>query len=195
VDKVALAAEHRDGRVTEGEAQIPQAGSPIVRIFIRPQNASAAPDAVRAIQEAELIILGPGSLYTSIIPNLLIAGIRDAIISADVPKVYVCNVMTQVGETDGFKASDHVRELVKHTHPKILDACIINNGRIPPPMVEKYAQENSAPVVNDSDTIKSMGYGVIEEDLVSVTDHVRHDAKKLAKIIAHLMNLDRHAHG
>ncbi len=191
LEKVTLVAEHADGRVTEGEAQIPKAGSPIKKIFIKPQDASAAPDAVKAIREAELIILGPGSLYTSIIPNLLIKDIREAVVASDVSKIYVCNIMTQPGETDNFKASDHVKELAAHTHPRILDACIVNVGRIPVSMLEKYAREKSVPVVADSQTIKDYGYGVIEEDLVSATDLVRHDANKLARIVANLLNLEK----
>jgi len=193
LEKVILVAEHKDGRVTEGEAKIPKTGSPIRKIYIRPQEASAAPDAVKAIREAELIILGPGSLYTSIIPNLLIKEIRDAIVEAEVSKVYVCNIMTQAGETDNFKASDHVRELVAHTHPRILDAAVVNVGKIPPQMLEKYAAEKAVAVAADSDAIRGFGYEVIEEDLVSATDHVRHDANKLARIIANLLNLGRHA--
>lgn len=191
LEKVVLVAQHKDGRVTEGEAQIPKAGSPISKIYIRPQDASAAPDALKAIREAELIILGPGSLYTSILPNLLIKEIRDAVVASEVSKFYVCNIMTQPGETDCFRASDHVKELVTHTHPKILDACIVNNGRISLLMLEKYAAENSIPVQADSQAIKDLGYGVIEEDLVSATDLVRHDANKLAKIIANLLNLEK----
>jgi uncharacterized cofD-like protein len=193
LEKVILIAEHEDGRTTEGEAQIPKTGSPIKKIFLRPVDASAAPDAIRAIQEAELIILGPGSLYTSIIPNLLIKEIRDAVVNAEVSKIYVCNIMTQPGETDGFKASDHVTELVKHTHPKILDACVVNVGKIPEAMRQKYAREYSIPVVDDVSVIQDLGYGVIGEDLVSATDLVRHDANKLARIIAGLLNLERAA--
>ena len=193
LEKVTLVAEHKDGRITEGEAQIPKTGSPIKRIFLRPQNASAAPDAIKAIREAELIILGPGSLYTSIIPNLLIKEIRDAVVESEASKVYVCNIMTQPGETDHFKASDHVKELTFHTQSKIMDACIVNIGKIPVSMLEKYAHENSASVEADSETIRDFGYGVIEEDLVSITDHVRHDSNKLAKLIANLLNLERRA--
>lgn len=191
LEKVTLVAEHKDGRVTEGEAKIPQAGSPIKKIFIRPQAASGAPDAIKAIQEAELIILGPGSLYTSVIPNLLIKEIQEAVIGAQVSKIYVCNIMTQAGETDRFMASDHVRELVAQTHPKVLDACIVNVGKIPQAMLDKYFAENAVPVVADSKAIREFGYVVIEEDLVSVTDHVRHDADKLAKIVGNLLSLER----
>lgn len=190
-DKVTLVAEHKDGRETIGEAQIPKSGEPIKKIFIRPKDAVGAPDAVRAIQEAELIILGPGSLYTSIIPNLLLKEIREAVVAARVSKIYVCNIMTQLGETDNFKASDHVKELVAHTHPGVLDVCVVNVGKIPSDMLKKYASENSIPVVADSQTIKDFGYGVIEEDLANSVDHVRHDSDKLARIVANLLNLEK----
>jgi len=191
LEKVVLAAEHVDGRMTQGEAEIPKTGSPIKKIYIRPANAHAAPEVIKAIEEAELIILGPGSLYTSIIPNLLIREIREAVVAAVVSKVYVCNVMTQPGETTGFKASDHVKELVAQTDPRVLDAAIVNVGVIPAPMQQKYAKEGAIAVEPDSARIRDFGYAVIEEDLVSATDHVRHDSTKLARIIGSLLNLER----
>jgi uncharacterized cofD-like protein len=191
LEKVVLAAEHIDGRVTVGEAEIPKTGSPIKKIHIRPANAHAAPEVIKAIEDAELIILGPGSLYTSIIPNLLIREIREAVTAAAVSKVYVCNVMTQPGETTGFKASDHVKELVAQTDPRVLDAAIVNVGVIPAPLQQKYAKEGAVAVEPDSARIRDFGYAVIEEDLVSATDHVRHDSTKLARIIGSLLNLER----
>jgi uncharacterized cofD-like protein len=190
-DRVTLVAEHKDGRVTEGEAQIPKTGVPIKKIYLRPEPVSAAHEVIQAIEEAELIILGPGSLYTSIIPNLLIREIREAIVAARVSKIYVCNIMTQQGETDRFRASDHVRELIAHTDPGVLDACIVNVGRIPTAMLSKYATEKALPVEPDVQAIRDLGYGVIGEDLVSVSDHVRHDSSKLARIIANLLNLEK----
>jgi len=191
LEKVVLAAEHADGRVTQGEAQIPKTDSPIRKITIHPVNAPAAPEVIKAIEEAELIILGPGSLYTSIIPNLLIKEIREAVIDARVSKLYVCNVMTQPGETAGFRASDHVKELVAQTDPRVLDAVVVNAGRIPSGLKEKYAREKAVLVEPDSARIRDFGYAVIEEDLVSAEDHVRHDSTKLARIIGSLLNLER----
>ncbi len=193
IEKVVLMAEHADGRTTEGEAKIPKAGSPIKKIYIKPADAAAATDVIKAIREAELIILGPGSLYTSIIPNLLIKEIREAVMASEVTKIYVCNIMTQAGETDHFKASDHIKELVTHTNPDVVDACVVNVGHIPIAMQKKYATENAIPVEADSQTIRDMGYEVIEEDLVNVTDHIRHDANKLAKIVTNLLNLEKRA--
>ena len=142
-------------------------------------------DAIKAIKEAQLIILGPGSLYTSIIPNLLIKEISDAIISTTATKVYVCNAMTQPGETDGYSASDHVKALVTHAHPRVLDYCVVNTGEIPQKILQRYAKENSYLVINDRRKIENMGYRVIEDDfgIVSDSEVIRHDPLKLARII------------
>ncbi len=186
--KVSLVAEHKDGSITEGEDKIPKANKPIEKVYLRPSQPQAAPETIRAIEEADVVVLGPGSLYTSIIPNLLIKEITDSIISSRAIKVYVCNVMTQPGETDGYNASNHVQALIKHSHPRIFNNCIVNTGAIPGPMLKRYAQENSYPVVNDRKNIENMGYRVIEEDTVGVDGVIRHDPLKLAKIIFSLMD-------
>jgi len=100
-------------------------------VWLRPEGVEATPEALRAIREADLIVLGPGSLYTSIIPNLLIRDITEAIASSRAIKVYVCNVMTQPGETDGYSASSHIKALIEHSHPAVIDYCIVNTGKIP----------------------------------------------------------------
>ena len=119
LNNVVLVAEHKDGSVTEGEDKIPKANKPIDKVFLRPAGSEATPEALRAIREADLIVLGPGSLYTSIIPNLLIKEITGAIAASRAMKVYVCNVMTQPGETDGYTASNHIKALIEHSHPRV----------------------------------------------------------------------------
>ncbi len=147
------------------------------------KDPQAFPETVKAIEEAELIVLGPGSLYTSIIPNLLIKEITDVIVASNAIKVYVCNIMTQPGETDSFRASDHIKTLVAHSHPRVFDYCVLNIADIPNAISKKYAEEDSYRVTNDTRTIEQMGYRVIEDD-VAITDGViRHDPLKLAKII------------
>jgi len=184
LDNVILTAQHKDGSTTEGEFNIPLAHKPINRVSLRPAQPQAAPEAIKAIEEAELLILGPGSLYTSIIPNLLIKEITDAIVASKAVKVYVCNVMTQAGETDGYSACGHVKSLVEHSHPRIIDYCIVNTGKIPPNILKRYEGEKAYPVVNDSKNIESMGYRVIGDDIVLLSENmVRHDPLKLAKII------------
>jgi len=184
LNNVVLMAQHKDGSTTEGEFNIPLAHKPINRVSLRPTQPQAAPEAIKAIEEAELIILGPGSLYTSIIPNLLIKEITDTIVASKAVKVYVCNVMTQAGETDGYSAYSHVKGLIEHSHPRVIDYCIVNTGKIPSGILKRYEEEKAYPVVNDRRNIENMGYRVIEDDIVSLSENmVRHDPLKLAKII------------
>jgi len=184
LNNVVLVAEHKDGTTTVGEDKIPRSRRPIKRVSLDPAEPQATPDAIKAIEEAQIIVLGPGSLYTSIIPNLLIKEIAQAVANSGAIKVYVCNVMTQPGETDGLSVSDHIKALVGHSHPRILDYCIINTGEIPAEMLKRYAEESSYLVINDRKKIESMGYRVIEDDFAVIEEGViRHDAERLANII------------
>jgi len=184
---VVLVAEHKNGSTTEGENKIPKADVPIKRVYLRPTQPTATPDAIKAIEEAGIIILGPGSLYTSIIPNLLIKEITDTIVASGAIKVYVCNIMTQHGETDGYHASDHIKTLIGHSHPRIFDYCVLNTEHIPKEVLARYEKENAYSVANDVENIRKMGYRVIEDNIMVVEEAVRHDPKKLAKIILGLM--------
>lgn len=188
LNNVVLVAQHKDGSTTVGEDKIPKAQRPINKVYLEPAQSQATPDAIKAIEEAQMIIMGPGSLYTSIIPNLLIKEITEVIASSGAIKVCVCNVMTQPGETDGYSASDHIKALIAHSHPRILDYCIVNTGEIPQGVLQRYAQQNSYIVINDRKKIENMGYRVIEDDFGIVEkDVIRHDPVKLAKIILGLM--------
>ncbi len=192
VHNVHLVAEYMDGRMTKGEAKIPQSNAPIKRISITPEDAPPTDDALTAIAQADIIVMGPGSLYTSILPNLIIRGVTEAIAAASAYKIYVCNVMTQPGETDGFTASDHVRVLLEHTDPKLVDACIINDAVVSnEEALSRYHQENAYPVAADSDRIKALGVKVIAADLLSVADYVRHDSKKLTQALIKLIETQR----
>ena len=183
LNNVALVAQHKDGSTTEGEDKIPRAHIPIDKVYLRPNAPAATPEAIKAIEEAQIIVLGPGSLYTSIIPNLLIKEITDNIAASSAIKVYVCNVMTQPGETDSYRASDHVKALINHSHPRIFDYCIVNTAEIPSEILKRYAQENAYPVVNDRKNIENLGYRVIEDEALVSGDVVRHDPLRLAKVI------------
>jgi len=188
LNKVALVAEYKDGSTVEGEAVIPEKGLPIKRVYLKPSGTSTeiiqpASDAIRAIEEAELIVLGPGSLYTSILPNLVIKEISDAIVNSRAMKIYACNVMTQHGETDGYSAFDHLYALIQHTHPRIVDFCIVNIAQPPTQLLYKYSQEKSFLTLVDIKRIEEAGYKVIQENVISTVDFVRHDSKKLAKAI------------
>ncbi len=184
LNKVVLVAEHKDGSTTVGENKIPKSHLSISRVYLNPALSSATPDAIKAIKEAQIIVLGPGSLYTSIIPNLLIKDITEAILASEALKVYVCNAMTQPGETDGYSASEHIKVLTAHSHPRIMDYCIVNTGEVPQSTLKRYAEQGSYLVVNDRKKIEELGYRVIEDDFGIIEDGViRHDADKLAKII------------
>jgi len=181
---VTLVAHYSDGSMVVGEEQIPQARKLINRVSLTPQHPLATPDALKAIKEAQIIVLGPGSLYTSIIPNLLIKEITQEIAESEAIKVYVCNVMTQPGETDGYSVSDHIKALLKHSHEQILDYCVVNNGEVPSEVLKRYSQDKSLLVVNDRKKIENLGVRVVEEDFSMIADGViRHDPEKLAKII------------
>ena len=184
LEDVTLVAYYYDGSTVVGEDQIPKARKTINRVSLTPQQPAATPDALKAIREAQIIVLGPGSLYTSIIPNLLIKEITREIAESEAIKVYVCNVMTQPGETDGYSVCDHIKALVSHSHPRILDYCVVNNGEEPPEILRRYSQDNSVFVINDRKKVESLGYRLVEEDFSMIADGViRHDPEKLAKII------------
>ncbi|MDD5130315.1 MAG: YvcK family protein [Candidatus Omnitrophica bacterium] len=181
---VTLVAHYSDGSMVAGEEQIPKAKKTISRVSLTPQQPLATPDALKAIKEAQIIVLGPGSLYTSIIPNLLIKEIAREIAESEAIKVYVCNVMTQPGETDGYSVSDHIKALLKHGNEQILDYCVINNGEVPDEILKRYSKDGSLLVVNDRKKIENLGVRAVEEDFSMIQDGViRHDAEKLARII------------
>lgn len=181
---VALVAHYHDGSTVIGEDQIPKVRKSISKVSLTPELPLATPDALKAISEAQIIVLGPGSLYTSIIPNLLIKEITKAIAESEAIKVYVCNVMTQPGETDGYTVSDHINALVKHSSARILDYCVVNNGEVPQEVLGRYSKDNSTLVINDRKKVESLGYRLVEEDFSMIADGViRHDEEKLAKII------------
>jgi len=188
LSKVNLVARYRDGSHKEGETKIHEVGIPIDRVSLSPENNSATPEAIKAIQDADLIVLGPGSLYTSIIPNLLIKEITEAVIKSKAIKFYICNIMTEHGETDNFTASDHLGVLIAHSHPRIVDYCIINNGAVPQDLLENYKLEHASFVMADADKIRSLGYRVIANNLVSIKGVVRHDALKLSQIVMNVFN-------
>jgi len=185
--KVRLAAEHEDGSVTQGETNISRASTPIRRIYLEPTGCQPTTGAIEAIQEANAIVFGPGSLYTSIIPNLLVDRMVDAIVQSKALKVYVCNVMTQSRETSGYKASDHLQALVRHTNPGIVQVCIVNTEPVPSHLLERYRQEEAFPVEPDVERIRALGYQVVAENVMNTENYVRHDADRVAKLIVQML--------
>jgi len=187
LSKIKLKAIHENDQETIGESKIPKEPSPIKRLSIIPPDSKPTAEALKAIRKAKLIVLGPGSLYTSVMPNLLIEGMYEAIKDSKAIKVYVCNVMTQAGETDNFSASDHIKSIIDHTGPGIIDYCIVNTGRVPKKLINKYKEENAYSIKVDEEKSKLFGCEVIEADLVNTQNLVRHNPQKLAKIIMNLL--------
>jgi len=185
-EKVRLVAEYQNGQKTIGETKIAKQNAPIKRVYLDPGHCKASSESFEAIGDADIIVLGPGSLYTSVVPNLLVDGIADKIAESKAPRVYVCNVMTQSGETDSYTAFDHMNALITHTRPDILNYCIVNTGKVPKELLKKYEDEGAYPVVADSDKIIEKGYNVIEGDVVNTQNYVRHDTNKLSKVIIDL---------
>ena len=188
LDDMKLIAELENGEIIEGESKIPSEvivrNTRIKKIAIKPIDAKPLEEAIKAINNADVIIMGPGSLYTSIIPNLLVKGIPEAICKSPAKKVYISNVMTQPGETDGFKVSNHLKVLMDYGVAENIDYVIANNGIIPPDIKEKYAKENAELVVLDYENISNLNVNVIEADLIKITKrYVKHNAEKLAELI------------
>ncbi|MCU9599949.1 gluconeogenesis factor YvcK family protein [Pallidibacillus thermolactis] len=185
---VVLHAEMEDGHIVHGESMIPKYGKRIKRVFITPEDVLPLPETLQAINDADLIVIGPGSLYTSILPNLIVPQIAEAVTRANAKKVYICNLMTQKGETYGFTASDHVQAIYDHIEPRSIQKVIVNNGPIPTDAEIRYKGELATPVVVDKKELNSLGVEVIAESIVKMEDGVlRHDTNKLAKLIYDLL--------
>lgn len=198
LDNIILVAELENGELVTGESQIPKVAMEknlhINKISIHPPKATPVKFALKAIADADAIILGPGSLYTSIIPNLLVEGLVDGISASEALKIYITNIMTQPGETDNYNVMDHVQAILDHsnkTKQPIIDWIISNNGTIPDYLVEKYKVDGSSIVSYEKEPHK-YPYRFITEDFIEVKKHyVRHDADKLAYCIYHLIADER----
>ncbi|MCC3420227.1 MAG: YvcK family protein [Microcoleus sp. PH2017_01_SCD_O_A] len=183
---VSLWAELSDGRRIEGESSITKANGKIVKIGCNPANPPALPRAVEALREADFIIIGPGSLYTSVIPNLLVKEIADAIANSEVPRIYVCNIMTQPGETDGYSVADHIRAIDRACGRPLFDAVVVQ-GKVPSAKsLIRYSQENSYPVVLDREAITQLGRRIVIANVMDEdknTGLIRHNSQRLAGML------------
>ncbi|MFA4884375.1 MAG: gluconeogenesis factor YvcK family protein [Desulfotomaculaceae bacterium] len=182
---ITLYAELDDGRVVQGESKI-SCTTGIKKVFLKPSRCLPLPEALSAIREADAVVLGPGSLYTSIIPNLLVKGIPEALAKTAAIKIYVCNVMTQPGETGGYTASSHLRAIIAHAG-KFLDYVVLNTGQVSPRLRARYRQEGAEPVAADLAEVEKLGIEAVCEDLVYRTEVVRHHPDKLARTVLRLI--------
>ena len=192
-ENIQLEAEFENGARVVGESRIFQCKQEqdcrIRRVNLLPSRPKALPEAVEAIREAEMVVLAPGSLYTSIIPNLLVDGIADAVRASDALKIYICNIMTQDGETEGMTASDHVKALLDHSGPGLVDLCLCNSAPVRPGLVERYREEDAAPIVVDRAAIEALGVEAVTRPLASETlNYARHSFTRLADAVMELYN-------
>lgn len=192
-ENVTLGAVLENGRIINGESAIggrDASEGRIDRVFLNPSEPEALGDVIRAISEAEIVVFGPGSLYTSIIPNLLVDGVADAVKKSSAVKIYVCNIMTQSGETDGYTVYDHLRTLEKHSFDGIVDFVIANNEKIPSALAELYSAENAYAVRVDDAGFDASHATLVQGNLLLVKDEqIRHNFSRLARAI---MLLERH---
>ena len=188
---VALEATFENGTRVRGESKIcdfkKAQDCRIQSVRLLPEHPKALPAAIQAIEEANLILLGPGSLYTSIIPNLLVDGIAQAVCRSKALKIYICNIMTQDGETEGMTASDHVKALLDHSGPGLINLCLCNSAPVRPRLVERYKAEDAVPIVVDRAAIEAMGVELVTRPLASETqDYARHSVARLAAAVVEL---------
>ncbi|WP_251550113.1 gluconeogenesis factor YvcK family protein [Neobacillus muris] len=185
---VVLHAEMEDGTVISGESKIPYSGKKISRVFLTPQNIRPLPETIQAIRQADMIVIGPGSLYTSIMPNLLVPRLGLEVCRSHAKKVYICNLMTQAGETLGYTASDHVKALYDHMSCAFIHTILVNNEEIPEDVQLRYNEELAYPVQYDLPQLSELGIEVVHADIADLEDGaLRHDPKKVAEILYNLL--------
>lgn len=185
LDNMILKAKLKNGSIIDGESNIAKGvldnNSAIDEVFIEPKDAKAIKEALVAINEADAVILGPGSLYTSIIPNLLVKEIRNALYKTKAIRIYVSNIMTQPGESDNYGVNDHIKAIHRHAKGKVVDYVLVNTGKISRELEQKYHDDNSNMVNINEEEIKKLGIGVIKSDFVKIgKGYIRHDTDKLA---------------
>ena len=188
LDDMHLVAYLENGNKVCGESQIPEEAikqkSKIKKLMINPEGAEPLEEALEAIREADAIVMGPGSLYTSVISNLLVKKISQAVRKSNGYKIYISNIMTQPGETDGFSVSDHLKVLKRYGGKDIVDCVIANSGRVSDKLLERYIEEGSEMVHLDKDIVKELGVDLVEENIIKVKKgFIKHDSERLAEVL------------
>jgi uncharacterized cofD-like protein len=186
-DNMTLQAKLTNGRLVTGESQVPLSKSPIERMMLKEKKIKPNREVLKAILEADAIVLGPGSLYTSVIPNLLIPEVAETIALSRAIKIYVCNVMTQPGETDQMTVGDHVKAIFRHTGPNFVHYVIANKEKVPSTLLARYEAFGQEPVVVDDEAIEALGVQLRRANLLDQNDYVRHNPEKLGKAIIRLL--------
>ncbi|MCR5146379.1 MAG: YvcK family protein, partial [Clostridia bacterium] len=192
MEEMTICAELEDGTVVENRQEIPEIvnkkSSKISRIYVSPTNCRVAPGVAEAIEEADAIIIGPGNLYTNVIPNLLVKGVTRAIKNCKGFKIYISNIMTEPGQTHEYTLSDHIKAIIDHVGEGVVDYCIYDTGEIVPEIIRKYNEEGSELVDQDTAKAKSMGMHLIKRDLATVDgEKIRHNPDAIAAAIVELI--------
>lgn len=190
-ENVLLEATFENGAAVLGESKIAAEkkaqDSRILRVRLQPERPKAQPDIFDTLRDADLILLGPGSLYTSVIPNLLVDGVARAIRESAAPAVYIGNIMTQDGETEGMTLSDHVSALLDHSCPGLVDICIANCAPVPPELLERYWEEGAEPIRVDREKVEVLGVEVVERPMISgSSQYARHSPEVLGRTVMEL---------
>ena len=183
VSNVSLVATLADGRRVHGETRITASRTAIKKLALSPRAARPLPKALEAIEEADLILLGPGSLYTSILPNLLIPEIAHAIARSKAPRVYIANLMTQPGETSGYALADHLRAIRQHTSRRVIDWVVANRQPISPEVAKRYRAQGAEPVAVDLGDLQKLGYRVVLDNLLDEHGVIRHNSDRLSQLL------------
>ncbi len=180
---VSLEAVMTDGKIVLGETRIAKSGKKIRRLSLRPRYVRPLPDVLEAIRRANLILIGPGSLYTSILPNLLVSGVAEAIEKSSATRVYLANLMTQPGETDGFSLAEHVRVIYAHTRRKLFDWVVASNQSVSPEVARRYRRQGAEPVRVDIQELQRIGVRCLLDNLLEEHGLVRHNAARLTQLL------------
>jgi len=183
LENVSLEAVTTDGKIVSGETQIAKSGKKIRRLSLRPRHVRPLPEVLQAIGQADLILVGPGSLYTSILPNLLVSGVAEAMAASSATRVYIANLMTQPGETQGYSLSDHVSVIYRHMRCKLFDWVVASNQRISPEVARRYSARGAEPVRVDIAKLQRLGMRCLFDDLLEEHGVVRHNAGRLAQLL------------
>jgi uncharacterized cofD-like protein len=183
VSNVSLVATMEGGGKVHGETRITASRKTIKKLTLLPRTVRPLPKALEAIQQADLILLGPGSLYTSILPNLLIPEIAHAIAKSKAPRVYIANLMTQPGETSGYALADHLRAIQRHAPHRVIDWVVANRQPVSPEVAKRYRTQGAEPVKIDIPELQKLGYRVVLDNLLEEHGVIRHNPSRLARLL------------
>lgn len=188
-ERITLQAELEDGTIVTGESKIPVYGRKIKRVYLSPEEVRPLPETIDAINQADLIVFGPGSLYTSILPTILVRKIRQAVLQAKAKKVYICNLTTQAGETIGYSASEHVQALYDHAGEAFIDTVLLNSTDFMSLLNREADEELPQPVEHDLHILRQLVPEVVQKDIATVIDgYIRHKSEEVASWLMSYMN-------